>query len=306
MSFFSVLKDLFNKNIECGELTFDHMLYFLKKKKYLYLGKNIIVRDGSVCVIVYKNRVTDVILPGKYKINEEVIPETYSRAKIEKFERKHKKIKKIRVGIYFICTQELQNFVFNSNDPFVVKSNEMGKIKGFLEGDCLIRVIDPALFVRNLIHSLRKIDSERVDKLVSIWIGNRINKKVQKSKISMDSILKNQKIVENQLNIGLEDSFDNYGIYIKNIKLKAVNYPKKYQSKINDYMAKHNRVVISKSQNSDNNSVPVRVQAKSASINNTMQELKKPININTFKVCSKCGFKNYLTNSTCNNCKNKL
>ena len=87
MGLLSGFKELFNKNIECGEDLDSHILVFLKRKKYLYLGKNIIVRDNSTCVVVYRNRVCDVLLPGKYKIGQDVIPECYSRAKIEKLKR---------------------------------------------------------------------------------------------------------------------------------------------------------------------------------------------------------------------------
>lgn len=312
MGIFAKLKEIFNKNIECGELILDHMVYFLKKKKYIYLGKNIIVRDGSACVVVFKNKVCDVILPGKYKINEEVIPETYSRAKIEKLAKKHKKIKKLRVQIYYINTQELAQFDFQSKIPFLVKSPELGKIKGFLEGSCMVRVIDPAILVKNLLHSLRKVRTDTADKKIGLWVGNKINQKVQKLKIPMNTILLSQDSVEAKLNIGLEDSYDNYGLYVKNIKLKAVNFPKKYLSKINEYMAKRNKVIISKNETQSRQSVTLSVNANTqakqlnSGLNNAMQDVQKTININTFKVCPKCGFKNYITKSKCNNCNNKM
>ncbi len=93
MGIFSSIKELFNKNIECDADMNSHMVFLLKKKKYMYLNKNIIVRDGTQCVVVYKSRVADVILPGKYKITEQVIPETYRRAKVDKLNNKREKFK---------------------------------------------------------------------------------------------------------------------------------------------------------------------------------------------------------------------
>ena len=94
MGIFSRLKELFNKNIECDADMNNHIVFLLKNKKFLYINKNIIVRDGTNCVVVYKSKVADVILPGKYKINEQVISETFRRAKVEKFGKKGKSIKK--------------------------------------------------------------------------------------------------------------------------------------------------------------------------------------------------------------------
>ena len=84
MGLLSKFKEFFNKNIECGDEIDNHILVFLKGKKYLYFGKNIIVRDGTTCVVTYRRRVCDVLLPGKYKIGADTIPECYSRAKVDK------------------------------------------------------------------------------------------------------------------------------------------------------------------------------------------------------------------------------
>ena len=117
MGIFAKIKELFNKNIECDGDMNSHIVYFLKKKKFLYLNKNIIVRDGTTCVVVYKAKVADVLLAGKYKINEQSIPETYKRAKVEKLNKKGSKIKRIRVDLYFVSNNEFKDFDFDSDEP---------------------------------------------------------------------------------------------------------------------------------------------------------------------------------------------
>ena len=71
MGLIGKLKEFFNKNIECGEDLEKHIVFPFVKKKYLYLNKNILVRENSACVIVYKNKVCDVLIVGKYKVNAE-------------------------------------------------------------------------------------------------------------------------------------------------------------------------------------------------------------------------------------------
>ena len=102
MGFFKKIKQLFNKNIECGSEVDNHIVYYLNKNKYIHLNKNIFVREKCACVIVYKYKVCDILFEGKYRINEESIPETYARAKIEKRKLKGKKTRKIRADIYFV------------------------------------------------------------------------------------------------------------------------------------------------------------------------------------------------------------
>ena len=180
MGIFAKIKELFNKNIECDGDMNSHIVYFLKKKKFLYLNKNIIVRDGTTCVVVYKAKVADVLLAGKYKINEQSIPETYKRAKVEKLNKKGSKIKRIRVDLYFVSNNEFKDFDFDSDEPFFLKSKELGRIKGFIKGSCNVKVIDPGLLVRCLINETGKEKTEDVHEDIGLWIGNKINKKIEK------------------------------------------------------------------------------------------------------------------------------
>ena len=109
MGFISAIKDLFNKNIECGSDADNHIVFFAKKHKFLYVNKSIIVRDNTNCVVVYKNKVTDVIIPGKYKINADAFPETFSRAKSGSA-----KPRKIPCKLYFVrCVPTISNSAFS-------------------------------------------------------------------------------------------------------------------------------------------------------------------------------------------------
>lgn len=305
MGFFSALKELFNKNIECDADMTSHIMFFLKKKKYLYLNKNIIVRDGTVCVVAYKSKICDIILPGKYKIDEQSIPETYSRAKIEKMSKKGKKIKKIRVDLYFLSTTEFKKFEFLSDEPFFLKSKNIGRIKGFMKGTCIIRVIDPGLLMKCLLNDTGKEKTEDFNEDVGLWIGNKINKKIEKNKISIENILGNTDYVCSILNAEMEDAFDNIGIFVKNIKLKAIDFPKRYQKKINEYMASHKKVVkpneiFNRNSNSEQDRQNSYVNVGAMQRTNDVQKT------GAYKVCKKCGCRNALSNATCNNCGNRL
>lgn len=304
MGFFSALKELFNKNIECDADMNNHIMFFLKKKKYLYLDKNIIVREGTNCVVVYKSKVCDVILPGKYKINEQIIPETYSRAKIEKMANRGKRIRKIRVDLYFLSTREFKNFEFDSDEPFFLKSKELGRIKGYINGNCVIRVIDPGKLIKCLINDTGKEKTEDFNEDVGLWVGNKINKKIEKNKIAIEKIIENNEYVSSILNCEMEDAFDKIGIFVKNIKLKAIDFPKRYQKKINEYIAKHKTIVKTSNffgtgmKNNNDREMYVNVGA--------MQRINNSPNLEPFKICDKCGGRNSISSSVCNNCGNRL
>lgn len=297
MGLFSNFKELFNKNIECGEDLDSHILVFLKNKKYLYFGKNIIVRDNSVCVVTFKNRVCDVLLPGKYKIGQDTIPECFNMAKVEKLNKKGVSVKKIRVKLYYINTTEFKDFSFDSNKPFNVKSKSIGKVKGCLCGKCTIRIIDPALYVKYLLNNSRKINDKTTLDLTSKVIGNKINRTFEKCKIPFEMMFSDRGKVNSILNTEVEDAFDKQGIFVKNILLKSVDVAKKHQQKVNELVAtkkQPSNVVVN--QNAfgigDNFKIPVNISGNILSGNQ--------------KICPRCNHRNNFNDSICANCGNKL
>jgi len=311
MGLIKTLKEILNKNIECGSEIDNNIVYHFKKKKYLYLDKNIYVREKTACVIVYKYKVCDVIMEGKYRINQESIPETYSRAKIEKMNKNGSKPKKIRVDIYFVNLNTFRYFPYESDVPFRVKSGELGRVKGFLEGNCSVKVLDAGALIKALIIDTGKAKTKEVPEDIGLWIGNKINSLIEKHKIPPDLLLSNQSYVEEIVNTDMVDALDKIGLFVTNVKLKALNFPKKYQSKVNAYIGKHNKNVnrVDIKANFEISSTPnvhVPVEKKVATNYNTMQKVQRSINIQEFKECSKCGKINSAISKICINCGNKL
>ena len=116
-----------------------------------------------------------------------------------------------------------------------------------------------------------------------------------------------------QLNLvaELEDAFDNIGLFVNNIKLKAIDFPKKYQKKLNDYLVRSNTTIkpsiVYGNQRVVNTANSSTCQSgQFVSVNNTMQTRDFYPNLRDFKVCGRCGFKNSSNSNNCNNRGNKL
>ncbi len=316
MGLFNKLKELFNKNIECGAETSPYIVFPFKKKKYIYIKKNIIVREGYTCVITYKGHVTDVLIPGKYKINKESVPGIFDRANIDKKNKKGRIIKKIRADLYFVNRSEFKDFYFLSDNPFVAKSSDIGRVKGCLQGTCTVSVLDAELLMQAILNKNRKPRIAQIDRLIALWVGNGVNKKIKKLKISPNQLLTNASSLEEILNSELEMAYDKLGIFVRGVKLKAVDFKKKYKKKIGEYMAKHRKLVkpnitpestykpyqmerpmVRASVNRENTSMSAN------SVNTTtMQNSQKTHEMVNFKICDRCGCKNDILNKICDNC----
>lgn len=316
MGLISKLKSIFNKNIECGVEAENHIVFPLKKKKYLYTKKNIVVRDGFSCAIVVKGKVTEVLNPGKYKINSENLPETFERAK----KKKSGNLKKIRATVYYVNKREFKDFYFCSDEPFVAKSPETGKIKGFLQGTCTISVVDSAQMMRAVVNHMPKANEKGISDYLSLIIGNGINKRVKKLKIPAGELLSNAQSLEGLINREIEDSYDNIGVFVKNVKLKGINFPRRYKKRVGEYMARHGRVVKPTYIQASKSDPPVRnvfMEPKVSefvvvekSHNETLggQNATNSENIEVQKQvrCARCGAKNDSGTKICKYCGNTL
>jgi len=312
MGFLKKLKDLFNKNIECGDEINDHIVY-LSKKKYLYLHKNIYVKEQTACVIVYKGRVCDVVFAGKYRINHDSIPETYGKAKIEKNTSKGKKIKRIKASIYFVNLETSKQFAYMSDAPFKSKTSTFGRVKGCLAGTCSIKVLDAGGLIKVLISQGGKIKTKDVVDKIGLLIGNKINRIIQKEKIPLEMLLNNQEYVERIVNTEIQDALDKEGLFVSNVKLKAVDFNKKNKSKVNEYLSNRPNGIKHFDINATfgtggtlDNMVTIQTRSPSVSQNSAMQNLQKTSNIQQFIVCNKCHKKNGTNARICINCGNKL
>lgn len=315
------LKEMFNKNIECGSEISDHVVFPVTKKRWLYLNKNIFVREKNSAVVVYKYRMCDVIFEGKFRLNQDTIPETYGRAKIERINRKGAKVKRIRADVYYVNLNEFKNFPFESDEPFYVKSGELGKIKGYIEGTCTLKVIDSGALIRALIHETGKAKFNEIHNDIGLWIGNKINQIIEKNRVPVTQVLTEQEYVEAIINTAMENALDKIGLFVSNVSLKAVNFPKRYQEKVNAFMSTHKHSVKGFDINanfgmmtSPTTKVSVdrgNMSTKSVGVNtatntSTMQNIQKPINPPSFQECKVCKKRNSANAKICISCGSRL
>lgn len=315
MGLIAKIKEFFNKNIECGD-KLDNRIVYLHRKKYIYLNKNILVGENSAAVVVYRNKVTDVIFAGKYRINQESIPETYARAKIAYKKSKNYRVKHLRADVYFVKTSELVDFKFFSDEPFYLKSKNLGKVQGYLEGYCNLKILDPQAIIRALIFETGYVKDGTEYQDIGLWVGNKVKKTIEKNKIPIDSLLTDTKSVDSMLNANMEFALDDIGLFASNIRLKALDFPKKYQGKVNKFMMQNKKNIKMPSYNQDNISnekvgalvtkgSEQNAQAQSQT-KTTMQNPDNSLKITKFIRCNKCGTNNMLSAHICTNCGNKL
>ena len=168
MGLIKALKKIFSHNIQCGQNLDDELIYlYPSRSRVVKLGYNIIVKTGYCVVFVVKGKVTDVLSEGKHKLDWLILQSTYRKLKVEQLEKKRNSFK---ADLYFINLKNFNNFVFESNQPFIIKSETFGKVVANVGGMCGLQINQPKLLMQTLLMDRAYIKSKTAKKYVSFYV----------------------------------------------------------------------------------------------------------------------------------------
>lgn len=243
MGLINYFKKLFNKNIECGAELDGQLIYlFPSSGRIVHINRNIIIPDGYNAVFVVKDKITDVMYPGKHKMDEQTLPQTFNRLNYIKKIRNGKVIRKFKGDVYFVSMNTFRNFNFSSDIPFIIRSHEFGKVKGKCEGACEFTITDSRYAISYLKQSYAYLKKGVAENDFGKIIGNEINRKLERSKMDLLDILNNVSVANDYLGDELNNCFDDIGFRVKDVKLVAIDFDKRIQKKVGDYLANKNLV----------------------------------------------------------------
>ncbi|MBQ4558447.1 MAG: SPFH domain-containing protein [Clostridia bacterium] len=228
MGFLSALKQMFSNNIVINPDEYEDVttLYDGRAVK-LKIGANVVIENKATLVVVYKNKPRDIISgKGKYRITEDNFPELFKCINLSK------NPKRIKAKLYFVKSGLIEKFPFASSQNFMVKSKDLGRISGGVEGICKVSINDVKDFMHWLFSIKRSFNVGEIDYLLSCKIGDVISKIIEKSKIDIREIVLRNHNLNEYLNVEVVDIFEKLGFEIKDIEVKGMEFDKKSKYKI--------------------------------------------------------------------------
>jgi len=237
MGFLSRLFGRFNKAIQCGGEIDQHIVYMHPKSgKKIKINENIIVENNLLVVFVCKDKVSDILYPGKFKLNGSTLPETFKRLRLDRVAEKGEVPKDFKVDIYFVNMKEFHDANIDAYTPFIFRNTPFGKVKGYPEGLFNLKVTDAAELIKTLLIENPYIKNGLARKQIQIWVGDAISELLEKLGMSFVDILNQNDEVNDQLNSHIIDLIEGVGISVMNIRLESIKLPKKQQMEISEYL----------------------------------------------------------------------
>lgn len=235
MGILAKLKNIFAKNIDCSK-DLDDVFFHLMPWVKVTVDSNLIVKDGFVALFVCKNKVTDILQSGKYKLTNNTIPYTFKRLKLYKIDKNGNMPKKFNCDIYFVSTALIQNFEFVSNNPYIKKSNHFGKVIAYSEGVCDFRISDPKKLIEYILLERAYIKDKVAINDISNIIGNGVNEIMEKCGESFGSLVANVKTTNIILNSNIDSALEFCGLKCSNFDLRLMRVNSRLQKKLDEYL----------------------------------------------------------------------
>lgn len=238
MGLFSRLFGRFSKAIQCGDDFDQHIIYMHPKSgKKIKINENILVGGNSLAIFVCRDKISDILYPGKFKLNGATLPETFKRLRLDKDASKGEVPKAFKADIYFVNMKEFHDAVIDAYAPFIFRNTPFGKVRGYPEGLFNFKIVDASELIKTLLIENPYIKNGFAQKQIQIWVGDAVSEMLEKLGMSFVDILSQNEHVNEELSSHIMAAVEGLGISIMGIRLESIKLPKKQQLEISEYLA---------------------------------------------------------------------
>lgn len=170
MGLFDSLRGELVDIIEWTDDTRDTMVWrFPRHDNEIKMGAQLIVRESQAAVFVNEGRLADVFTPGTYTLETRNVP-ILSTLK----GWKHGFDSPFKAEVYFVNVRLFSDFKWGTKNPVMVRDPEFGPVRLRAFGGFAARVVDPALFVAELVGTDPMFRTEEVEGYLRQMIVSRL------------------------------------------------------------------------------------------------------------------------------------
>ena len=124
-------------------------------------GAELIVREGQQAVFVYRGQLADTFSPGHYQLVSENLP---ILSTLQGWP--HGFRSPFRSEVYFINTRPVTDLRWGTPSPVTVRDPDFTMVQVRANGLCVLRIADPAIFLREVIGTDSTVTTEEISELL--------------------------------------------------------------------------------------------------------------------------------------------
>ena len=222
---------VFLENLEWFDNTGKELVHRLPQKgsgeiKY---GAQMTVRESQAGVFYYQGKALDAFGPGRHTLKTANIPILTKILSLP-----WGLTSPLRAEVYFVNLKVFTNLKWGTRDPVAFKDSELGLIRLRAFGVFNLQVMQPVLFINNLVGTQGMFTTQEIDEYLNRVIVSRFNDYMGET---IDSIL-NLPAKYEELSQGmvqrLQKDFSHFGLGLTHLYINAITPPPEVQQAIDD------------------------------------------------------------------------
>ncbi len=192
-------------------------------------GAQLVVRDSQAAVFFYHGRAYDAFPPGRHTLTTANIPILNKIIGIPWGLKSP-----LRAEVYFVNMRVFPNLKWGTRDPVAFKDSELGLVRLRAFGIFNIRVLQPVLFINNLVGTQGAFTTEDVEEFLSRVIVSRFNDHLGEHLDSLLNLPGRYEELSEGLRARLKEDFGHYGIGLSHLYINSITPPPDVQRAIDD------------------------------------------------------------------------
>jgi membrane protease subunit (stomatin/prohibitin family) len=222
---------VFLENLEWFDDTGKELVHRLPQKgsgeiKY---GAQLTVRESQAGVFYYQGKAIDAFGPGRHTLKTANIPILTKILSLP-----WGLTSPLRAEVYFVNIKVFTNLKWGTRDPVAFKDSELGLIRLRAFGVFNLQVMQPVLFINNLVGTQGMYTTREIEEYLNRVIVSRFNDYMGEN---IDSILnlpaRYEELSEGMVN-RLQKDFSNFGLGLTHLYINAITPPPEVQQAIDD------------------------------------------------------------------------
>jgi len=222
---------IFLENLEWFDNTGKELVHRLPQKgsgeiKY---GAQMTVRESQAGVFYYQGKALDAFGPGRHTLKTANIPILTKILSLP-----WGLTSPLRAEVYFVNLKVFTNLKWGTRDPVAFKDSELGLIRLRAFGVFNLQVMQPVLFINNLVGTQSMYSTQEIEEYLNRVIVSRFNDYMGET---IDSIL-NLPAKYEELSQGmvqrLQKDFSHFGLGLTHLYINAITPPPEVQQAIDD------------------------------------------------------------------------
>ncbi|HET7461648.1 MAG TPA: SPFH domain-containing protein [Longimicrobium sp.] len=187
-------------------------------------GAQLIVRPGQAAVFVNQGQVADVFPPGRYELRTENLPILSTI-----LGWKYGFDSPFKAEVFFVATKQFTDQKWGTKSPVMMRDPEFGPVRIRAFGTYVVRVVEPAKFIAQIVGTNRVFTTDEVDDQLRSLVTSRFVDAVAEAHIPVLDLASRYDEIGVQIRGKMQADFSEWGIELTQFVIENIALPEEVE-----------------------------------------------------------------------------